>query len=316
LRGQASGAIRAPVRIAVVVLNYRTPELALECARSALAEIDRQQDCVLVVDNASGDGSAQRIRDALADEAADVLHVIESGVNGGFAAGNNLGIQSVSAQAYLLLNSDTWLRPGALVCLWRALVGDARLGLVAPRLEWPDGRPQISSFRFHTPFSELIAAAATGPVRALLARWDVPLPLADGPSEPEWVSFAAVLIRAEVVHTVGLLDADFFMYFEDVDYCRRVRAAGWRIRNEPSSHVVHLRGGSSPVKALSAARKRRPRYYYASRKLYFRRAFGILGPFAANVMWSVGRVISWLRETLTGKHSHTVERELLDNWRG
>jgi len=70
------------------------------------------------------------------------------------------------------------------------------------------------------------------------------------------------------------------------------------------------------VKALSAARKRRPRYYYASRKLYFRRAFGILGPFAANVMWSVGRVISWLRETLTGKHSHTVERELLDNWRG
>ena len=304
------------VRVAVVVLNYRTPALTVDCARSVLAEIDPRQDRIVLVDNASGDGSADKIRAGLAGVGGDVLRVVESGANGGFAAGNNVGIASVGARAYLLLNSDTWLRQGALERLWQVLASDARIGLVTPRLEWPDGQPQISCFRFHTPVSELIAGAATGPVRALLDRWDVPLPVQDGPSEPDWSSFAAVLIRGEVIRTVGLLDSAFFMYFEDVDYCRRARRAGWRIRNEPSARVVHLRGGSSPVKALSAARKRRPRYYYASRALYYRRAFGGLGPLAANLLWTAGRSLAWLRETLTGKPSHTVERELLDNWRG
>jgi N-acetylglucosaminyl-diphospho-decaprenol L-rhamnosyltransferase len=305
------------IRVSVVVLNYRTPELTVECARSALAEIDPAQDCVVVVDNASGDGSADKIRAGLAGAGAgSALRVIESVANGGFAAGNNLGIANVAARAYLLLNSDTWLRPGAIERLWQVLESDDRVGIVTPRLEWPDGRPQISCFRFHSPFSELIAGASTGPVRALLDAWDVPLPVTDGPSEPDWSSFAAVMIRADVIRAVGPLDSAFFMYFEDVEYCRRVRRAGWRIRNEPSARVVHLRGGSSPVKALSAARKRRPRYYYASRARYYRRAYGPAGPLAANLLWTAGRSLSWLRETLTGKPPHTVERELFDNWRG
>src|SRR5262245_21998848 len=92
----------ADVRVAVIVLNYRTPELSVDCARSALAEIDPQQDRVVVVDNASGDGSAEKIRTGLTGLGGEALRVVESPVNGGFAAGNNVGIGSVRARAYLL----------------------------------------------------------------------------------------------------------------------------------------------------------------------------------------------------------------------
>jgi GT2 family glycosyltransferase len=112
------------------------------------------------------------------------------------------------------------------------------------------------------------------------------------------------------------MDEGFFLYFEDVDTCRRARQAGFEVWYEPAARIVHLRGGSGPVKQLSAERRRRPRYYYAARRRYFRNAHGPVGPFLANLCWSLGRGIAWLRETLGRKAPHTVERELLDVWRG
>lgn len=305
-----------PHRIAVVILNYRTPALVAECIDTLLPEIDPARDAVVIVDNASGDDSVEALRALVARHPEAPLRLIESPVNGGFAAGNNLGVRAVAAQAYLLLNSDTRVRPGALGRLWSRLQSDPSIGLVGPRLEWPDGEPQVSCFRLLSPWSELIAGARTGPIRRLLARWDVPLPLRDEPFAPEWVSFAAVLVRAEVWRAIGAMDEGFFLYFEDVDTCRRAREAGFRVCYEPTARIVHLRGGSGPVKALSAQRKRRPRYYYAARARYFRNAYGPLGPLAANLCWSAGRAVAWLRETLGRKAPHTVERELLDVWRG
>jgi len=303
-------------RVAVIIVNYRTPALVIDCLRSLVPEIRPHEDVVIVVDNASGDGSGARIRADVAQAGWEAVHVIDSPHNGGFAAGNNFGIRQIRAAAYLLLNSDTIVRPGAIETLWSALESSEDIGLVSPRLEWPDGRAQISCFREHTPWSELIAGSSTGPIRNLLARWDVPVPVSNERCEAEWTSFAAVLIRSEVIERVGPLDEGFFMYYEDVDYCRSATQAGWRIVYEPAAHVVHLRGGSSPVKALTAAGKRRPRYYYQSRTRYFRKAFGRLGLFAANLLWTAGRAVAWLRETFGSKSPHTVERELLDLWRG
>lgn len=301
-------------RIAVVVLNYRTPDLVLACLETVVAELDPERDRVVVVDNASADDSAARIREALRERGLAAVQLIESPTNEGFAAGNNVGVRSIRARAYLLLNSDTLLRPGALELFWLALEEHPEAGIVSPRLEWPSAEPQINCFRFPTPWSELISASGTGPVRSLLARWDVPIPVRDAPFAPDWTSFAAVLIRGEVIERVGLLDEGFFMYFEDVEYCRRIARAGWRIWHDPAARVVHLRGGTSPVKALKAARRRRPPYYYVSRRRYFRRAFGRFGPPLANGMWMLGRFISWLRETFGSKIRHTVEWELLDIW--
>jgi N-acetylglucosaminyl-diphospho-decaprenol L-rhamnosyltransferase len=303
-----------PARIAAVVLNYRTPGLVLDCVDSLLPQL-HPDDRVLVVDNASGDDSAERIARGLAERGSPAVGLLESDRNDGFSAGLNLGLRALEARAYLLLNSDTVLRPGALDALWEALRSDPRVGIASPRLEWPDATAQQSCFRFHTPLSELIAGSATGPIRSVLDRWDVPLPVAEAPLEPDWTSFAAVLVRSELLRDVGLLDEGFFMYYEDVDYCRRARRSGWRILHDPRARVVHLRGQSSPVKALTAAGKRRPRYYYASRARYYRKHFGWQGYLAANLLWTFGRGIAWLRAAVGRKVPHTVERELLDVWR-
>ena len=301
-------------RIAAIVLNHRTPDLALDCLESVARTLDPARDTIVVVDNASGDGSAERIRTGILERGLQGVTVIESPRNDGFAAGNNVGIRAVEASAYLLLNSDTLVRPGAAELLWEALERDSSRALAAPRLEGLSGDAQISCFRDHSPWSELISSAGTGVVRRLLARWDVPLPVHDEAFSPDWVSFAAVLVSRRAIDRVGLLDEGYFMYFEDADYARRIRAAGMHVWYEPAARVVHLRGRSSPVKRLTAARKRRPRYYYASRSRYFLRARGLSGWIAANLLWTAGRCMSFVREILGDRDRPHVERETLDIW--
>ncbi|HTO68376.1 MAG TPA: glycosyltransferase family 2 protein, partial [Myxococcota bacterium] len=303
-------------RVAVVVLNYRTPELSAACARSALADADPARDVVIVVDNASEDDSAERLRSELANAGPGELRIVESGRNGGFAFGNNTGMRAADADAYLLLNSDTVVRPGAVETLYRFLESHPRAGLVGPRLEWETGEPQQSGFRFHRPLTELIAGSATGPIQHLLARWDVPLPVTETARPVEWVSFAGVMIRSELIRAAGLMDEGYFMYFEDADYGHAAARAGFEVWQEPAARIVHLRGQSSPVKRLHAARQRLPRYYYASRARYFRKNYGRAGWLAANLLWTAGRCVAWLRETLGNKEPHTVAYQMRDNWRG
>jgi N-acetylglucosaminyl-diphospho-decaprenol L-rhamnosyltransferase len=303
------------MRLCIVIVNYRTPGLVLDALESLTGQVDPELDQVIVVDNASGDDSADRIEHAIAARGlAAFCRVIRSPRNGGFSAGNNVGVRAAEAEYYLLLNSDTIVRERAIPTLLGEMQAHPELGIAGPRLEWPDGTPQNSCFRDHTPVSELLAAAKTGPITALLNTFEVALPVVDDVIEAEWVSFACALIRREVIEDVGLLDEGYFMYFEDSDYCRAARAAGFRIGYLPSAHVVHLRGGTSDVKARMAARRRPPRYFYASRARYFRKGYGLLGLWAANACWHVGRSVSLGRELLGHKTPHTCDKEWLDNW--
>jgi GT2 family glycosyltransferase len=308
------------MRISVVILNYQTPQLVTQNLESLAHERAEADDAgptftAVVVDNASSDGSADQIEAAIDQHGwGDWARVVYAGRNDGFAAGNNRGIEADAADAYLLLNSDTYVRPGALKALQSALVQAAYAGLIGARLEWPDATTQASRFRFITPLSELIAAAETGPITRLLRRHVVALAVTDAPAEADWVSFAGVLIRRAVIDQVGLLDEGYFMYFEDVDYARRVRQAGWGVRYWPAARIVHLRGGSSSVKAKGRLGQRRPRYYYAARSRYFRKSFGRAGLWAANLLWLLGRGVSWTREKLSGKKPHVCRREWLDIW--
>ena len=303
------------VRIAVVILNYRTPKLVTDCLESLAPEMDPARDVAVVVDNESGDGSSEAIRAWIETKGNGAMRVVDAGENGGFAAGNNAGIRAVDAEAYLLLNSDTLVRPGAVETLWRAHRADRARGLVAPRLEWPDGQAQISCFRDHSVWSELMRGAATGPLDRLLSRHVVAIDVRDEPFAPEWVSFAAVLVPRATIERVGLLDRSFFMYFEDADYGRRVREAGLAIWYEPAARVVHLRGKSSPVKSLTKARKRRPTYFYESRSLYFKHRYGPGGRLAANLFWTAGYAIALVRELLGKPDGPSVEHELRDTWK-
>ena len=306
-------------QLAVILLNYRRPDLVLQCLESLAPELRGRSDwCVVVVDNASGDDSAECIARAISARSwGSWARFVESPSNGGFSAGNNLGVASVDADYYLLLNSDTIVRPAALEHLLEAMRAQPRVGLLGPRLEDQDGAAQESCFRYATPWSELIAAAATAPISRLLSRYQVALQASPAPHDAQWISFACVMIRARVIAEVGPLDEGFFMYFEDMDYCRRSWEKGWRVRYEPSARVVHLRGGSSPVKQAFAERRRVPRYFFAARSRYFAKHYGgVFGVLLANCAWLAGRAISLARELVGNKKPHTAERHARDLWTG
>lgn len=303
------------MQLAVIILNYKTPKLVIDCLHSLEMQIDGDNQTVVIVDNNSEDSSVEQIEEAIATHHwQSWARVVASPVNGGFSAGNNVGIRAVEANAYLLLNSDTIVRPGAISALLSALEMYPDAGLISPRLEWPDETPQISCFRYHNPISEFIDAAATGPITSLLQPFNVPIPVADQPFEPQWTSFACVLIRREVINQIGLMDEGYFMYYDDIDYCRRAHDEGWKIIHFPIARVVHLRGGSSPVKEAVANRKRPRSYLYASRSRYFAKFYGLFGLWVANTMWLLGRSIAGLRELVGHKRPHTCERAEQDIW--
>lgn len=299
------------VDLAVVLVNYRTPEMTVSCIESVLADLHGVHGRVVVVDNHSDDGSADKIAAWLAQRGPTPVDLIRSERNTGFAGGNNLGVRSVCARYYLLLNSDAQLRKGCLATLLSAARADPAVGLVGPRLEGADATPQQSCFRFHTPVAEFLAAARTGPLDRLLARYVVALPVQPAPLYVEWLSFACVLVRNEVFRGIGLLDDGYFMYFEDQEFCFRAARAGWKVLHTPHARVVHLRGGSSPVKRLSAERKRLPRYFYEARTRFFYQLYGRSGLTAANLLWWTGRCISKVRQ-IAGSAGHGG---IADQWK-
>jgi N-acetylglucosaminyl-diphospho-decaprenol L-rhamnosyltransferase len=304
------------MRLCVIIVNYRTPGLVLDALESLVSQLEPGQDQAVIVDNGSGDDSADRLEQAIAARGfARVCRVIRSPRNLGFSAGNNLGIRSVDASYYLLLNSDTIVRERAIPTLLTEMHRHPGVGIAGPRLESSDATPQMSCFRDFSPVSEFLGAARTGPLSEVLAAFDVALPVSNEPIEPDWVSFACVIIRREVIEKIGLLDEGYFMYFEDSDYCRAARAAGFRIRYFPRAHVVHLRGGSAPdPKYLPPSRGRAPRYFYASRARYFRKSYGMAGFCLANALWQIGRSVALGRELVGRKAPHTSRKAWLDNW--
>jgi GT2 family glycosyltransferase len=110
------------------------------------------------------------------------------------------------------------------------------------------------------------------------------------------------------------MDEGYFLYFEDIDFCRRARLAGFQSLYWPEAHVVHLRGGSGPVKEQQAKRRPLPAYFYASRSRFFAKSYGRAGLLAANVMWVLGRSISLLREVVSRKKRHLCEKEGRGLW--
>ncbi len=205
------------------------------------------------------------------------VELVRSATNTGFSGGHNQGIAAAEADLYLLLNSDAVLRPGFFRAIVAAAEAHPRAGFFAPRIAWDDGTPQVSAFRFASPASELIRGANTGWVTRLLQRRVVAIGADPDPAEIEWASFACIVLRREMVEAIGPMDEGYFLYFEDAEYCLRARRAGWRIAWVPEAVAVHFRGGSGPVKALAAARKRMPAYYYASRTRFLYQAHGRAG---------------------------------------
>ena len=303
------------LRIVISIINFRTADLTIAAARSALDDLGNIPGLVAIVDNASGDGSDQVIADWIEAEAKDrPVSLIRSPDNTGFSGGHNIGIQAAPADYYLPLNSDAVLHPGFIGAILEAADARPEMGLFAPQIEYDDGEVQTSNFRFASPASELIRAAHSGPLTRLLKRYEVALPGARSEAQVEWASFACILLRGEMVDQIGPMDEGYFLYFEDAEYCMRARRAGWGIGLVPQARVIHFRGGSGPVKALAKARKRLPGYFYASRARFLAQAHGRWAPVLANLAWHFGRGIAQTRRLFGKPVTPAVEGEARDIW--
>lgn len=289
--------------------------MTIRCVQSVLEDLNGIDGHVVVVDNQSGDGSAEEIEGWISTSPERKrVSLVRSMTNAGFSGGHNQGMSERAAEYVLILNSDTIVRPGFFAQILKAADAKPDVGCSAPRIEYEDGEQQISCFRFPSVASEFVRGAQSGPVSRLFSASLVALAMPPNDDEIEWASFACILLRSDMVKQVGPMDVGYFLYFEDVEYCWRARRAGWRIAYVPEARVVHFRGGSGPVKTLAKQRKRLPGYYYASRTRLFRQLYGAYGPFVANLAWLSGRFVARLRFVVGRGVPPSNKKEFRDIW--
>jgi N-acetylglucosaminyl-diphospho-decaprenol L-rhamnosyltransferase len=251
--------------LSIIILNYNTREHLRACLTSVQPEADQAE--VLVVDNASSDGSA----DMVATEFPWV-RLIRAPRNGGYAYGNNLALREATGQAILLLNPDTLLTPGSVGGLLAVLARHPELGVVGPKLLKPDGSMHLACRRsFPTPsvaFYRLAGLSRAFPRSRRFGRYNLTFADPDQPMEVDAVCGACLLIRRTVVDRIGLLDERFFLYGEDLDWCLRARQAGWTVRYEPGVIVRHQHGAASRKRAL-----RTTFHFFRAMDLFYRKHY-------------------------------------------
>ncbi len=283
------------IDLSIIIVNWNVRDLLRDCLRSLLAPMQRVADArvcalngrtteVLVVDNASVDGSAEMVRDEFS-----CVHLTASATNLGYVGGNNLALQSARGRYLLLLNPDTLLVGTALATMMDYMDAHPEVGLLGPLLRNDDGSVQSSRRRFPHLWQALWEST-------LLERWfprnpwarayrldDVPV---GGPQTVDWVTGACMMVRAEAAAQVGPLDPRIFMYSEELDWCRRMAAAGWQVAFLPQAEVIHYEGRSSGQ--VAAARQI---YFDSSKVYYFRKHHGALQAEVLRVLLLAGHAV-------------------------
>ena len=315
----------ASVDIAVVVVNYRTADLALSCLRAvAFERLALPRLRAIIVDGGSADGSVERLAHALEDpEFASWTSLLALPVNGGFGWANNqamlLLLNGERPPEYIhLLNPDAILEPGAMLALVRCLHTHPSAAAAGSQLLDPDGSLSGSAFSFPTLRREFARGARTGLIERLLAlRRDAEALQEVG--EVDWVTGASVLLRASALREVGLFDDGFFLYHEEVELMWRLRRAGWTIMHEPRSRVGHIGGAATGVREGSTNVKimpRRPAYWYQSRRRFFARSLGQPAASGALALWLAGHLFFRLsRPFRRGAAKTLLAHELRDQWK-
>jgi GT2 family glycosyltransferase len=259
------------IRLSIVIVSYNARADLERCLESLHTPPPATPHEIIVVDNASSDGSLE------AAGARPGVRAIASGSNRGFAAANNIGIRAASGSLLLLLNSDTIVPAGAVDRLVQELERHPEAAIAGPRLVDAEGRAELSFGPMISPLAEwrqkrlIVGNARRDPrisaeVEALTRReaW------------PDWVSGACLLVRREDAEAVGLLDERYFMYTEDVDFCAAIRARGRRVLFTPAVEIVHLRGRSA-----AAAPRATETAYRRSHLAFYRKHHPAVAPLLA-----------------------------------
>ncbi|MEM0913161.1 MAG: glycosyltransferase family 2 protein [Planctomycetota bacterium] len=263
-----------------MIINFRTADLTIDCLASLAAERDTGVDAfVIVVDNASGDGSDDAIEQAIEHRGwGDWATLERAPDNLGFSGGNNYGLRYCRpGDAVLLLNSDTVVHPGCLDAAVHALNAEPDIAILSCLLLEADGEVQNITRRFPTP-ARLTAQSLGLPwYLPALFGWadteDLEWDRRGTARDVDWVGGAFMLLRRSFVDEHGLLDERFFFYGEDIEVCHRARKLGMRVRYDPSGSITHLGGGSSAPASVGDDRFSRLRWlarYEVQRACYGR----------------------------------------------
>lgn len=283
--------------IDVVIVNYRSGPLVVDCLESLEAERAQLPHLrAIVVDNLSPDGSGDLIEAAIDRRGwADWITLIRSPRNGGFGAGNNIGMEAAlaaqtPAELIWLLNPDTRVVPGAAQELIRFMATHPRCGIAGSALLEGNGRPWPFAFRFPTALGELERGIRLGLVSRLLKDRAVLRRMGEQAERVDWVSGASFVVRRELLETGLRFDEHFFLYYEETDFCLQARKAGWESWYVPDAIVLHIAGQSTGVTGAQAAARRLPDYWFQSRQYYFAKNHGRLYGMIADLSWIVAHI--------------------------
>jgi len=262
------------VDLSIVILSWNVCDLLRQCLKSVARDRPLSADHpllateIIVVDNASSDGSAEMVRAEFPD-----VRLIANQANRGYTGGNNDGTAAAIGRYVMILNPDTRVLDDALAALVSYADVHPDVGVVGPQLLNSDGSVQSSRRRFPTLITGLFESTWLEPLapRNVLQRYYVLDQPDDAIQEVDWLFGACFLVRREVIQQVGALDEGFFMYSEEMDWCRRIRQAGWKVMYLPEAQVIHYGGKSSDQVAAQ-----RHIYFQTSKVRYFRKHHGAL----------------------------------------
>jgi GT2 family glycosyltransferase len=239
-----------PQPLSVVIVNFRTPELTINCVTSLLRHGIAAPEDIIVVENGSADGSLETVRAGL------TCTVIDAGENLGYGAGVNLGMARARHDLVLCLNPDTYVTDADVLDVGRIFDEQPALGLLGLDLRYPTGERQYSARRDYSLLDVVLRRTPlgnTGFGRRLVDRHLMKDAWNGGIFSADWVIGTGFVVRRAAFEAVGGMDTDFFLYMEDVDLCARLRKAGWRVAAVPGIKLSHDHQRASGKKLMSIA---------------------------------------------------------------
>ncbi|WP_433754342.1 glycosyltransferase family 2 protein [Paenibacillus amylolyticus] len=297
----------------IIIVNYNTRQLTLDCLDSVYASNTSYSYEVIVVDNASRDDSVQAIR-----EAYPQVHLIANQNNTGFAVANNQGMEVAKGRYILLLNSDTVVQPDTLHTMIYFMDRHPEIGASGCKVILPDGSLDKACKRgFPTPSASFYYAFGISrlfPDRPKFNQYQLGHLSPDDEYPVDCLVGAFMLVRRETIDQVGGLDETFFMYGEDIDWCYRIKEAGWGIFYYPRTYIVHYKGGSARRKPLKITYEFHRAMWVFHRKHYAKK-YNLLTNTAVCVGISLKFTLSLLRSKLSppSRQGQTATRMRAEN---
>ena len=300
-----------------IILNWRTADMTLRSTQAALEGLRGIPGAVTIVDSDSGDGSFEKLSAEVVargwDHGETPVRVIQSGRNGGFGAGNNVGIRAglpngARPDYVYILNSDAFPDAGAIAALYDHLNANPSTGFAGSYIHGDDAAPHRTAFRFPSILGEFEASIRFGPISRLLAKHIVAQPIPDVTTRVDWLAGASLMIRQDVLDQIGLFDETFFLYFEETELCHRAASAGYPTYYVRESCVTHIGSVSTGMKTW----RRMPAYWFDSRLYYFTKVHGRTYAALATVSLILGSILWRLRLLVQRKDRGDPPRFLRD----